>query len=146
MKENNSVIQLKEAAKSDCRFLYDLLKQREPQANISHKEMPTYKNHVKFVMSKPYSKWYVIYYKNRKTGSIYLSKQDEIGIFIKKEMIGKGIGVEALNKLIKFNPRTRYLANVSPKNNTSMKFFKKHGFKLIQYTFELTTIITEHQP
>ena len=35
------------------------------------------------------------------------------------------------------NPRKRYLANVNPKNKTSQKFFKKNGFKLIQYTLEL---------
>ena len=37
---------------------------------------------------------------------------------------------------MKKNPRKRFLANVSPKNKKSMEFFKKNGFKLIQYTFE----------
>ena len=29
-------------------------------------------------------------------------------------------------------------ANVNPKNKKSLDFFKKNGFKLIQYTYELT--------
>ena len=45
---------------SDYQFLYDLLLQRNSDANISHKKMPTYEEHVKFVRSQPYSKWYII--------------------------------------------------------------------------------------
>ena len=40
-------------SKSDIRFLYDLLKERNSSINISHRKMPTYKQHVKFVNSKP---------------------------------------------------------------------------------------------
>jgi RimJ/RimL family protein N-acetyltransferase len=137
MMKNDVIIKLKEVTKPDCRFLYDLLKQRDPRSNISHKKMPTYQDHVKFVLSKPYSKWYVIYYKNKKSGSVYLSKQNEIGIFLKKGMAGKGIATEAVKQLMKNNPRKRYLANVNPHNIKSIKFFKKFGFNLIQYTFEL---------
>ena len=35
------------------------------------------------------------------------------------------------------NQKKRYLANVSPKNKKSIAFFKKHKFRLIQYTYEL---------
>lgn len=138
MKESNSIVRLKAVTKSDCQFLYDLLKERDHKANISHKKMPSYKKHVKFVMSKPYSKWYIINYKNQKAGSIYLTNQNEVGIFIKKELQFKGMGKKALQLLMKHNPRSRYLANISPKNTTSIKFFKENGFNLIQYTYELT--------
>ena len=134
----NLNLKLKSITKADCPFLYELLRERDPRVNISHKKMPTYDEHVKFVMSKPYSKWYVILYDNQKAGSIYLSKQDEIGIFIKKEMQNEGIGNKSLKLLLKQNPRSRYLANVNPKNKKSITFFKKNGFKLIQYTYELT--------
>ena len=58
--------------------------ERNPRANISHKKMPVYNKHVSFVSAKPYSKWYVIFYGINKAGSIYLTSQNEIGIFIKK--------------------------------------------------------------
>ena len=128
---------LKNVTKIDCRFLYDLLKERDPRSNISHKKMPTYDEHVKFVMSKPYSKWYIIQYKNQNVGSIYLSNQNEIGIFIKTNMQDRGIGEIALKLLMKYNPYPRYLANISPQNKRSIKFFKKNGFNLIQYTYAL---------
>ena len=112
--------------------------ERDSAQNISHKKMPTYNQHVSFVSSRPYSKWYLILYGGNKAGSIYLTSQNEIGIFIKKSFQSKRIGNTALCKLIQKNPKKRYLANVNPKNKKSIQFFKNHGFKLIQYTFEFS--------
>ena len=124
---------------NDSKFLYDLLVQRDPKAFISHshEKMPTYEQHVKFVKSKPYQKWYIIKFQNEKVGSISLSKQNEIGIWLMKDTVGKGIGTMALKLFLKLVPRSKYIANISPKNLESMKFFKKNGFKLIQHTYEL---------
>ena len=138
MAKNESLIKLKTVSKSDYRFLYNLLMERDSRQNISHKKMPTYNQHMSFVSSKPYSKWYVILYGVDKAGSIYLTSQNEIGIFIKKSFQNRQIGNTALCKIIKKNPKKRYLANVNPKNKKSIQFFKNHGFKLIQYTFELS--------
>lgn len=131
-------LELKTVVKSDYRFLYKLLEDRHPITNISHKKMPTYKQHVKFVKSKPYSKWYIIYLKHRKVGSIYLSKQDEIGMYFIKKMRKEGIEKNAMEMLMKKNPRERYIANSNPKNTKLIKFLKKNGFKLVQYSYELT--------
>ena len=131
-------IKLKLVNKSDIRFLYNQLKERDPMINISHKKMPTYAEHSQFVLSKPYSKWYIIIYKNKKIGNTYLTKTNEIGIFILKSTKINGIGRIVLEEIMKMNPRSRYLANVNPKNDKSSIFFKKNGFKLIQYTYELT--------
>jgi len=130
-------INLKLVNKTDYEFLYDLLKDRDSNVNISHKRMPSFKEHIKFIKSKPYSKWYIIKDNNEKVGSIYLSKQNEIGLFLKNNVQGKNIGTEALKLLIMKNPKKRILANINPKNKKSIKFFKKNGFKLIQFTFEL---------
>jgi RimJ/RimL family protein N-acetyltransferase len=137
MRNNKNSIELRPVKKSDCLFLYELLKERDPRANISHKKMPSFKQHVKFVLSKPYSKWYVIVESEKEAGSVYLTKNNEIGIFIKKNMQNRGIGFKALRLLVKMNPRIRYLANVSPKNKKSIQFFKNNGFKLIQHTYAL---------
>ena len=136
MKRTELQLSLKLVTNSDSKFLFDLLKERDSRANISHKKMPTYTEHIKFIKSKPYSKWYIIFKSKQKIGSIYLSKNDEIGIFVSKKFQGKNIGNYVLSELIKKNPRKRFLANVNPKNKKSISFFKKNGFKLIQYTFE----------
>ena len=122
---------------TDYKFLYELLLQRKKIVNISHKKMPTYEEHVKFIESEPYSKWYIIQIDDKKIGSIYLTKENEIGIFLKEDIQRRGIGSNALNELININPGLRYLANINPKNDKSIEFFKKSGFKLIQYTYEL---------
>jgi len=137
MNNNKFLVNLRLISRQDYRFLYQLLKERKPEVNISHKKMPTYLEHVKFVKSNPYSRWYVIEYNGNKVGSAYLSKQNEIGIFIKKKWQRSHIGSFALDLLIKKNPRPRYLANINPKNTKSIRFFKRNGFKLIQHTYEL---------
>ncbi len=130
-------INLKLVNKTDHEFLYDLLKHRDQNVNISHKKMPSFKEHIKFVKSNPYSMWYIIKQNNEKIGSIYLSKQNEIGLFMKNNVQGQNIGTKALKLLILKNPKKRILANINPKNKKSIKFFEKNGFKLIQYTYEL---------
>lgn len=136
IKKHNNV-DLRLVSENDLRFLYELLKERESSTNISHRKMPTYNEHMNFVLSKPYSKWYIIYYGRNKVGSIYLSKQNEIGIFIKEVFFMKGIGTDALRLLMELNPRKRFLANINPKNKKSIEFFKKNRFKILQHTYEL---------
>lgn len=99
-------------------------------------------------MSKPYSRWYVIEYENRKVGSIYLTHLNEIGIFVQEKMQGQHIGRDAIRLIIKKNARKKYLANISPENNRSIHFFKKNGFNnffithMNLYNF-MTTIYTK---
>ena len=76
-------IDLVSIKKQDYKLLYDILKNREKVENISHKKMPTYNEHVEFIKSKPYTKWYIVKYGAQKIASIYLTSQNEIGIFIK---------------------------------------------------------------
>lgn len=130
-------IDLQLVTKKDFEFLYELLKERNSSINISHQKMPTYNKHINFILSKPYSKWYIIYFERTKVGSIYISKQSEVGIFIMKKFLKKGIGSEALEIIIKLNPRKQFLANINPKNKKSIEFFKKNGFKILQHTYEL---------
>ena len=93
-------------------------------------------NHVKFIKSKPYSKWYVIYVDKEKCGTVYLSELNEIAFQLKKEFCYKKIESCILKLIMKKSPHSRYLANVSPNNKKKIDFFKKNGFKLIQYTYE----------
>ena len=130
-------IKLKPVAKSDHRFLYQHLKERNPSANISHKKMPSYDEHVEFVMSKPYTAWYIIEYNKKNAGSIYLSKRDEIGISINHDYNYEKIAKPALKLLMELNPRNRYLVNVSPKDIRAQEFLLKNGFSGLEYVYEM---------
>lgn len=129
---------LKIATKNDLQFLFDLLKERKQYENISHKNFPTYKDHVKFFNSKPYSRWYIIFQNFDRIGSVYLSRINEIGMHVKNEINIDDIFKEVISDVIKRNPRKRYLINLNPKNYRLVKDLKKNDFELIQHTYELT--------
>ena len=133
----NSNIKLNQVTKNDTLFLYDLLKNKDPNANISHKKMPSYDEHVEFVMSKPYTNWYIIEYDKKNVGAIYLSKQDEIGISVNNDYEYDQIAKPALKLLMKLNQRKRYLANTSPKDVRSQEFLLKNGFTGLEYVYEM---------
>ena len=122
--------------------LYDLLKERTPEQSISHKKMPTMVEHVDFIRSNPYPHWYLIEADKTPTkpveflGSVYLTKQREIGIFIFKKHQGEGYATEAIKEIIKMHPG-KFLANVNPANEPSNKLFEKLGGKIIQHTYEV---------
>jgi RimJ/RimL family protein N-acetyltransferase len=129
------------------RFLFGLLKQRKPYQNISHKEMPTYEWHVHFVTSRPYKCWYLIVKDEKYLGAVYLSKDNEIGLFILEDHSHLGYGSQALSLLYeKHKDVQTFKANISPLNSDSIAFFANKGFKywkqlkdedgkIIQYTY-----------
>lgn len=132
------IIKLRTIKNSDYQFLYDLLLERKNFVNINHKKLPTFREHENFIKSKPYEKWYIIIDDNNiKLGTIYLTKKSEIGIFIKNSYSKLGIGSVALQLLISKNPKKIFYANINPQNTSSMKFFKKNGFKPLKFVFEL---------
>lgn len=118
-------------------LLWELLEEREPTANISHKKMPTMRQHKKFVDSNPYRAWYFIEGERYRciVGACYLTKQNEIGIQLFKEYQGQGHGRQAVRVLMEMHGPRRYLANVNPLNERSGLMFRKLGFNVIQCTF-----------
>ena len=130
-------IELKKISDDDIIFLYDLLEKRNPEKNISHTHMPKFEVHREFVLSKPYTNWYIIKKNDEKIGSIYLSKRDEIGVSILDSFEFDEIAKSSFKLLMELNPRKRYLANVSPKNKISQKFLEKNGFVGLEYVYEL---------
>lgn len=115
--------------------LFDLLSEREPHVNISHQKMPTWDEHCAFVQSRPYREWYIIDDDGLPVGASYLSKQNEIGVFVFKEERGKGYGSFAIQSLIYRHADEQLFANVAPDNKGSQELFTGVGFELCQYTY-----------
>ncbi len=115
--------------------LWRLLIERDDTVNISHKEMPSYKDHLEFIDSTPYPYWYLMWDVDF-VGSIYLTEQREIGVFIFKDHFGKAYAAHAVDELMSLHPG-RFLANINPKNESSIHLFEKLGFRHIQNTYEL---------
>lgn len=118
--------------------LYRLLAERPPEANISHREMPTLEQHRQFVTRRPYEAWYFIEATPPKgiVGTVYLTKASEVGISISPQFQRQGYACEAIWELRRMYPG-RLLANVAPTNERSHALFRKLGGRLIQYTYEL---------
>jgi len=128
-------MELKPVTADDAEFLFDLLKQREGTVNISHKSLPDWEEHIQYVKKHDYQSWDIIWVENTRIGNIYLTKNDEIGIFIDKKLQFHGYGSKALEEFMKKNGKKRYLANINPTNYKSIQFFGKHGFTHIQNTY-----------
>lgn len=139
----------------EYQFLYGLLEERRPWQNISHKKMPTFEEHIKFVDSKPYKHWYLIKrdLSNEYIGAVYISKQDEIGLFLLDKHQHKGFGKIVLDGLyIIHSDIGIFYANIAPLNSASMSFFCNNGFvhhrtilsedqkHIIQYVFKVLNL------
>jgi RimJ/RimL family protein N-acetyltransferase len=114
-----------------------LLDERTPEQSISHKSMPTFREHCDFVRSDPYYAWYLVHDDaGVMVGTVYLTKQREIGISILERYRRAGYGRRALLALMELHPG-KFLANINPSNTDSIKFFERFGFRHIQNTYEL---------
>jgi len=115
-------------------FLFYLLAERENYMNISHKGMPTFDEHYTFVQSKPYEDWRIIEDGGILRGSVYLTRNREVGIHILKAYCGMGYGKEAIDFMEKKHGLPIY-ANISVNNPGSMAFFDKRGYRRLQETW-----------
>lgn len=124
-------------------ILYQLLRERTVDQSISHKDMPTLRQHLNFIDSKPYPHWYLIKPENENVyyGSIYFTAQREVGLFIFKNHHRKGIGREAFRKLINLCGYPIF-ANVNPDNKNAVEFWKTFSSKICQITYKVDGDIT----
>lgn len=134
--------------------LYQLLSERTREQSISHVKMPTWAEHIAFIDSRPYLAWYLILvYESdiapdvpTAVGTVYLSKQREIGIFLHKfDCQGKGYGKRAVQALMELHPG-KFFANINEKNEASIKFFRNLGFRSLQITLTYENGTDEKKP
>lgn len=117
-------------------YLYKLLAERDETVNINHNSLPTWEQHVTFVNSRPYAVWKFIETEDETVGACYLTKLDELGIFIFKRHQGNGYGKEALKLLMAECGPRKYVAHINPRNERSKALFAALGFTHVQETYE----------
>jgi RimJ/RimL family protein N-acetyltransferase len=133
-------------------FLYELMKERDPEINISHRELPSFEQHIAFIERRAFRRWYLIDVKEGPfdrlgwAGYVSATHRNEIGIVLKRSHRGMGYGPEALREFIARNEplpadpgarNGRWLANIAPTNTHSRHVFEKLGFLKIQETYAL---------
>lgn len=133
------MLKYRDITEKDYKFLYDMLSERDDTINISHRSIPSWSDHcsywdnIRIIMNVER----VILIGRTKVGYYYITKKNEIGIFIKKEHQGNGYGKSTIQYITDLYPGVVFLANINPKNKISQKMFKNLGFKHIQNTYRL---------
>lgn len=138
-------------------WLYELMKEREPEINISHRGLPSFEQHRQFWHRRVYRFCYLIEAGDFITrnpeqdhhpwiGYVSATHLNEIGIVLRKEWRGHGFGRLAVLEFMKLHrpnpaePSVRHghwVANIAPANERSRRMFEGIGFKKIQETYEL---------
>ena len=137
-------ILLEEIADSEehKKILYDLLTNRKHR--ISHAELPSWEEHARFVSRHPYRTWWLIHSGENTIGSVYLTKENALGINLVTEE--SAIYRSALQKIIEENEplppipsvRPEFLfVNVAPGNHALLDALSAMGTKLTQKTYRL---------
>lgn len=122
-------------------------REEDRHTNISHREMPTFEQHLEFVRSKPYYLWFIIFVPvHGPIGSINVTERNEIGIVLDPRYRGQGYGKEAVQHLLKVYPPLpaipskrpgHFVANINPKNEASIRLFTSLGGVHISNTYKL---------
>tara|TARA_Y100000589_G_scaffold331148_1_gene383462 strand:+ start:5089 stop:5556 length:468 start_codon:yes stop_codon:yes gene_type:complete len=138
--KNMQFIKVNPNDESHKKYLYDFLAKRK--FNISHTNMPTYKNHCKFVKNNPYRKWFLISNESSLLGSVYILYDNGIGIdlqpinyFLIQEIL---IKLKSEVKPLKSIPSIRnnkFHINISHLNRKLYDVLTKAGGIHIQDTF-----------
>lgn len=122
---------LKKVSNEDVDFLYKMLEERDETVHVTHKEMPSYEMHKKFVLeTNPYDGWYIILLESKKVGNIWIEDNNDIGWFIKNEFQNLGIPIKAFELLKKLHKRDFYIGKNNPKNIRACTLLEKMGFTI----------------
>lgn len=102
-------------SKEHMQILFTLLSQRK--YSISHLEMPTIKEHQKFVCSNPYKKWFIVEFEKSYIGTFYIQENNSISINIEEEFYKDGIP-----NILKFI-KTNFIPNKPIKSLIPKEFY-----------------------
>lgn len=121
----NNKIFLRPATTDDHFFIYNLIENfLKMDLSVTFLKMPSFdeffKNNIERFMITDDS---ILY------GFVQILENNEIGYFLDDAYRGKGLGTEAVQLLMKLNPRERYFATINDKNEASKKLITNLGFK-----------------
>ncbi len=127
------------------RILYSFLLDRK--YNISHKNIPTYDEHVFFVKNHPYRNWVLVERESKVFGNFYIHTDNSIGINFNQKYIDLfPIIYEMIIKKWKPLPEIQsvrnknFFVNTSSNNEALISVLKKMGAKHLQSSY----ILDEH--
>ncbi|QDC47516.1 hypothetical protein FIT76_04240 [Candidatus Methylopumilus universalis] len=131
---------------AQIKVLYSLLKKRK--FNISNTKNPEFADHKKFVISHPYRIWYLVKVNGKYIGSVYILKNNAIGVSIenheKKFLFWLLDLLRKKHKPLKEIKSVRppyFYVNCPPKNLPFILALEHSGFKEVQRAYSISTIL-----
>lgn len=87
-------------------------------------------DHLSWFSSRPNGRHdYIIEYKGRRVGSVNLSPDSFVGVYIGEiDLWGEGVGVSAVEWVCKRHPREEFFAEIHEENSASKALFEGCGF------------------
>jgi len=123
------VIKLELCKEEDYHFVYQLVEDFfKTDLNVMYMKLDSFDEFIKKAFVKSDKHYIVKNEKGKRIGHVHIMDNNEIGYFMVSEYQSKGIGTEAVKKLIELNPRERYFATIHNKNKPSIRLIEKLGF------------------
>jgi hypothetical protein len=141
----------------DQEFLYEVLKFRWSKANINIKykhseQLPSFEEHVKYINSGKFKKFYKIHLHEFPIGMIYIDVNNINGTFLLPDLLKKAIKnvdmsdikdtltAKIHSALFKDNPEVElHYATVNPNNTLSLKALLENGYEIVEHTLVFKT-------
>ena len=126
-----------------AKSLYDLLSKRKHV--ISHKHKPSFGEHKAFVFSNPYRAWYIVEKKSKPIGTIYITKENTIGInfsagpdykFVEEIVNYVKANYSPLPEIKSIRGNT-FAVNASPKNKPLITALETLEAKIVQISYAI---------
>lgn len=117
----------------EAQFLYTLLQQRRD--SISHKQVPSYDEHIAFIENHPYRDWFLIFLRDAPIGSLYLGLDNSVGLhFTEGHDVYLKSTISMMENLLKPLPPLKsirsesFFFNIPPGNRRLRRLLESCGY------------------
>ncbi len=129
---------------TQIKILYNQLKNRSH--SISHRSIPNFEQHTKFVQNHPYRKWIILKDSDIAIGNIYIQYDNSLGLNIDSSVSNEQLliilkGIYKSNSPLPAVPSVRFgefFLNIATENKILQNKLSNLGFFEIQRTFILS--------
>jgi len=131
------MIKLNPCTPDDYKFVYSLVENMfKTNLNVTYLKLENFDEFVSRAFSEDDIHYIILNEKEEKMGHIHIMSNNEIGYAIIKKFQNKGIGTDAVQKIIKLHPRERYFLTIHNQNKASIRIAEKNGFNAKGTIFE----------
>jgi len=123
------MIKLKTCTKDDYKFVYKLVEDMfKTNLNVTYLKLETFEEFVSRAFTGNDIHYIITNEKEEKIGHVHIMKNNEIGYSVIPQFQNKGIGTEAVKKIMEMHRRERYFLTIHNQNKASIRVAEKNGF------------------